>query len=539
MADIKAKFVVEGEKEFKSALADAKAEVKLYTAEQEAAATATDGAKTSTDSLKKAIEAQKTVINTYKARIEEMETALADSGASTDEVEAATRRLRTESAKAETQLNRMNAELEATEDAADDAADATGDEGLLGKLKNLGDASFSFNNIVTAFGNIKNAVSAALDMVKEFGAESQNVINQSFETGYSTEQIQRMQYAERMLGLDGMMSTAAGKVGAAMLDENKRDILAGYGVDLSGNAASAADSLFSLLSQEWQTSGGLSSSSQGLMKAVFGEDQWNKFNALIAQYGQFSEFAESANVLTDEELKAEAESNQRLLEAEDALNKALQDLVITLVETGAIDALCDIALFLAEAAGDIIAFIRKMIGTESGEESAGEIAERKGEEYAALAAEYSGEDQRVAQIKHIEKVLADPELQLTDADRAAYQKQLDELKLWVEVEPVLSTPTNEGGGFFSWLFGGSHASGIEEIPYDGYPAVLHRGEAVLTQSQAQRWRAGGDGIGSGISARDLANAVRGAMNGVSVNMDGEAVGNIVAATVSNRIFAGV
>ena len=37
---------------------------------------------------------------------------------------------------------------------------------------------------------------------------------------------------------------------------------------------------------------------------------------------------------------------------------------------------------------------------------------------------------------------------------------------------------------------GSHASGLGRVPFDGYIARLHEGEAVLTKSEASLWRAG-------------------------------------------------
>lgn len=39
---------------------------------------------------------------------------------------------------------------------------------------------------------------------------------------------------------------------------------------------------------------------------------------------------------------------------------------------------------------------------------------------------------------------------------------------------------------------GHHAGGLDYVPYNGYPAVLHRGEAVLTSREADDWRRGND-----------------------------------------------
>lgn len=62
---------------------------------------------------------------------------------------------------------------------------------------------------------------------------------------------------------------------------------------------------------------------------------------------------------------------------------------------------------------------------------------------------------------------------------------------------VSGTPTGGSGG------GGKTAaplrSGLWRVPYDGFPAVLHANEAVLTSSQADKWRTSrGNGGGGGV-----------------------------------------
>lgn len=38
--------------------------------------------------------------------------------------------------------------------------------------------------------------------------------------------------------------------------------------------------------------------------------------------------------------------------------------------------------------------------------------------------------------------------------------------------------------------GSKRAGGLDYVPYDGYPAILHRGESVLTKAEAEDWRRG-------------------------------------------------
>lgn len=85
------------------------------------------------------------------------------------------------------------------------------------------------------------------------------------------------------------------------------------------------------------------------------------------------------------------------------------------------------------------------------------------------------------------------------------------------------------------------AVGDNFIPYDNYPALLHRGEAVLNRAQASAWResmnrqsartgalSGASG-GAQIDYDKLAQA----MSGLTVVMDGKAVGKLVEPTISD------
>lgn len=66
----------------------------------------------------------------------------------------------------------------------------------------------------------------------------------------------------------------------------------------------------------------------------------------------------------------------------------------------------------------------------------------------------------------------------------------------------------------------THAKGLNYVPYDNYPALLHRGEQVLTASQARRnsgISGGSMSIDSAVIAAAVSDAIRTAMPGVSVN----------------------
>lgn len=79
-----------------------------------------------------------------------------------------------------------------------------------------------------------------------------------------------------------------------------------------------------------------------------------------------------------------------------------------------------------------------------------------------------------------------------------------------------------------------HATGLDYVPYNNYAARLHEGEAVLTKAEATAWRRGDGSASPAIDYDRLAGAIASAMAGTSVQMDGQAVGVLVAPTVSRQ-----
>lgn len=81
------------------------------------------------------------------------------------------------------------------------------------------------------------------------------------------------------------------------------------------------------------------------------------------------------------------------------------------------------------------------------------------------------------------------------------------------------------------------ATGLDYVPQDDFPTLLHRGEAVLNAHDAAQWREGG-GNGSfdaGAMVSAIVEGIRGLMGSLSVSMDGETVGSIVAGSVSKQM----
>lgn len=104
----------------------------------------------------------------------------------------------------------------------------------------------------------------------------------------------------------------------------------------------------------------------------------------------------------------------------------------------------------------------------------------------------------------------------------------------------LASAAQSFGSLLSYIFNGrsvgSNAVGLDYVPYDDYLTRLHEGEAVLTKSEATAWRRGeGQGVDMRGLADEIKSAVREGLAGMSVNMDGQSVGNVVTKQVSRNI----
>ena len=82
------------------------------------------------------------------------------------------------------------------------------------------------------------------------------------------------------------------------------------------------------------------------------------------------------------------------------------------------------------------------------------------------------------------------------------------------------------------------ATGLDYVPYNGFPAFLHEGEAVLTKLEANDWRQGAAQAPApdwGELGAVVAQAVREGMRGVGVYVDRERLGEALTEPVSRQI----
>lgn len=85
------------------------------------------------------------------------------------------------------------------------------------------------------------------------------------------------------------------------------------------------------------------------------------------------------------------------------------------------------------------------------------------------------------------------------------------------------------------------AVGMDYVPNDNFPVLLHKGEAVLTASENHNRMTGLGGSSGNIDKLfgQMTNNIIAAINSIDVNMSGEKVGRVVASTVSEVIADGM
>ena len=102
------------------------------------------------------------------------------------------------------------------------------------------------------------------------------------------------------------------------------------------------------------------------------------------------------------------------------------------------------------------------------------------------------------------------------------------------------------GGLVGGLFGGgfhldgSHATGLDYVPFDNYLAQLHEGESILTAEEARVWRqfkSGGASVANNIDYGALHGAIwDGAPKmGGDVYLDGRTVGRVISEQQGNSL----
>lgn len=86
-----------------------------------------------------------------------------------------------------------------------------------------------------------------------------------------------------------------------------------------------------------------------------------------------------------------------------------------------------------------------------------------------------------------------------------------------------------GYGGYTPYVDGSHAGGLRYVPFNGYVARLHEGEAVLTAQENRLWQRFRAGAGNGIDYDTMGGVMRDNIKaGGNVYLDGRVVGSVIS-----------
>lgn len=96
--------------------------------------------------------------------------------------------------------------------------------------------------------------------------------------------------------------------------------------------------------------------------------------------------------------------------------------------------------------------------------------------------------------------------------------------------------TGTGKATREQVTGKKFATGLSYVPWDNFPARLHKGEEVLTRTEAEQRRHGGtQTVDAAAIGQAVASAVAQALSGMGVIMDGQQVGRLTAQTVGREL----
>lgn len=502
---ITTRLAIDGEQEYKKQLAAVNrelgnlgAEMKLVDAQFKGQANSSEALRAKHDLLRQSIEQQTVKVESLKDALEEAKQAYTENDARTDSY-------RRQLLSAETALAKLNDELvenekylDEAEQSADgcaksidgygkavkEAADETGTlPGPLGDIQNAlkdlrnEDGSFNLSNLTGALSTIKGAlvggaivtgakevIDAIFEIVNstEEYRESMGKLDVAFEqNGYSladAEAAYKRFY--EITGDTGASVTAANNLASLGLEFDQLQLLieAVSGAYVSFGDSIPIDSLSESIVDTVSLGKVTGSLADVLNRLGMSEEMVNKELEAMPLNSQkllyiFSIFATSALPETAEEYDEAAASVIAMRDAQLELNAAMAELGELLSPLAS-----DLVQFGADVAGvaaDIIEKIEYLVTkAQEAKQAIDELAERNAA--VGVAKESLGWIRDIS------------------------------LEGMVSQIPFLNIPYNIYKGA-KWL-SGSHAAGLDRVPYDGYLAELHADEAVLNAQEAALWR---------------------------------------------------
>ena len=491
---ITTRLAIDGEQEYKKQLAavnrelgNLSAEMKLVDAQFKGQANSSEALRAKHELLKQSIEQQVGKIVSLQGAVEEAAEAYGEADSRTDSYRRQLLSAETALAKLNDELSENEKLLKEAEDSADgcaksidgygkavmDAADETdglddGIGGIGGALKDLRneDGSFNLGNVTTVLGNLKGllvggaivtgakAVKDAIFDVVESTEEYRKIMGtlevSSAAAGYTAEETAQVyQELQAVLGDTQTAATATANLQALGLAQEDLKVLVDetIGAWATYGDSIPIDSLSEAINETVQAGKVTGVFADVLNWAGVNEDEFNRQLEACADTSERAQLVlvQLANQGLRETGQAWKDANQDIMDmnaSQEKLNQAMATLGELLVP---------LATAWNEFSASVVNAIIAVIETA----------------------------QRLVDKLNEIKINGNPQRNTSSENAAAYDQYLKD---------------------FARGYNGSHASGLDYVPFDGYRAELHMGEAVLNAQEAALWRSAARYSASGAPA---------------------------------------
>ena len=505
---ITTRIALDGEQEFKKQLAGINSELKTQKSEMQLLEAQFKGQANTTEALTEKDRLLRKEIEQQEEKVKALEQAVEDATEAYGEADKRTDGYRQSLNRAQRELIEMNRELDDTvkyleeaKDSSDGAAKSI--DGFGKEVKDVEGADKTIGDLAKQFGDLKNMIlgGAIVTGIKEF-------------TGAVLELEESTREYRQIMGTLEVSSQAAG-YSAEQTAET-------YGLlqSVLGDTQTAATATANLQA--------LGLAQETLMAVTYGAiGAWATYGDSIPIDG----LAEAIN----ETIKAGqvtgtfADVLNWAGISEDEFNKKLENCTTEAERTGAVlrvlgkEDLPNLGREWVNANQDIVQ-------ANEAQERLNASMGRLGETVAPLANAIRefGADAIDWLVDKIERVI--PILEgMAEAART----------VWDAITGGKETDVYKNSQYGSRSVNGTHASGLAYVPFDGYLAELHAGEAVLTAAEADWWRSMGPGAPAqsvGISATDMERITAAAVNALVQSRGQEQINVTAKWSVNGREF---
>lgn len=267
-----------------------------------------------------------------------------------------------------------------------------------------------------------------------------------------------------------------------------------------------------------------------------------KLKEVFPEVNQFIDAETGKLTATNEQLKAYIE-NSKQAAIEDAKKTALSSLSDQYVQAGqayyTAEINRDMAMAQAEQAkSDLIGYIRRSDSSFTGEgldmkqieDVAYRVANEFGESQETIKewVRIYNEQTVVAEQFGDQMVSLESSMNSLEADLNIAQAALERMSSAASsaTSALNGLPSSAGyssGQYYAWYYGNKHSAGLDFVPYDGYRAILHKGERIETATEASLRRS----FGLQSPSFDMASVL--SQIGGDVYLDGRVVGQVMSA----------